>query len=104
MTTTTVADALAVEDLELAYTVRGNPRQVLRGVTFHVRPGEAYGLVGESGCGKSTTAYAALRYLPPNGAITSGRILVGDQDVTLMTKGELREFRARRASMVYQDP
>jgi peptide/nickel transport system ATP-binding protein len=104
MTTTTVAHALAVEDLELAYTVRGIPRQVLRGVTFHVRPGEAYGLVGESGCGKSTTAYAALRYLPPNGVITSGRILVGDQDVTLMTKGELREFRARQASMVYQDP
>jgi peptide/nickel transport system ATP-binding protein len=104
MTTTTVADALAVEDVKLAYRVRGIPREVLRGVTFHVRPGEAYGLVGESGCGKSTTAYAALRYLPPNGVITSGRILVGDQDVTLMTNRELREFRARQASMVYQDP
>jgi len=56
--------ALAVEDLQLAYKVRGIPREVLRGVTFHVRSGEAYGLVGESGCGKSTTAYAALRYLP----------------------------------------
>ncbi len=104
MTTTTVADALAVEDVELAYLVRGIPREVLRGVTFHVRPGEAYGLVGESGCGKSTTAYAALRYLPSNGVITSGRILVGDQDVTLMSNPELREFRARQASMVYQDP
>jgi peptide/nickel transport system ATP-binding protein len=104
MTTTTVAHALSVEDVELAYTVRGIPREVLRGVTFHVRPGEAYGLVGESGCGKSTTAYAAVRYLPPNGSITSGRILVGGQDVTLMSNRELRTFRARRVSMVYQDP
>jgi peptide/nickel transport system ATP-binding protein len=96
--------ALAVEDLQLAYKVRGIPREVLRGVTFHVRPGEAYGLVGESGCGKSTTAYAALRYLPANGVITGGRILVGDEDVTRMSDADLRRFRAREASMVYQDP
>jgi peptide/nickel transport system ATP-binding protein len=96
--------ALAVEDLHLAYKVRGIPRDVLRGVTFHVRPGEAYGLVGESGCGKSTTAYAALRYLPSNAVITGGRILVAGADVTRMSERELRRFRARDASMVYQDP
>jgi peptide/nickel transport system ATP-binding protein len=103
-TATTTAHALAVEDLHLAYKVRGIPREVLRGVTFHVRPGEAYGLVGESGCGKSTTAYAAVRYLPSNGVITGGRILVGGADVTKMSGRELRRFRAREASMVYQDP
>ena len=68
--------ALKVEDLSLAYVVRGIRRPVLRGVSFEVRPGESYGLVGESGCGKSTTAYAAVRYLPRNGVITGGRILV----------------------------
>ena len=96
--------ALAVEDLHLAYNVRGIPRDVLRGVTFHVRSGEAYGLVGESGCGKSTTAYAALRYLPSNAVITGGRILVAGADVTHMSERELRRLRAREASMVYQDP
>ena len=96
--------ALAVEELHLAYLVRGIPREVLRGVTFHVKPGEAYGLVGESGCGKSTTAYAALRYLPTNGVISGGRILVDGADVTRMSDRELRQFRARNASMVYQDP
>ncbi len=96
--------ALSIEDLEVAYTVRGIPRAVLRGVSFSVAPGEAYGLVGESGCGKSTTAYAALRYLPRNGTITAGRVLVAGEDVTNMTTTELQHFRATEASMVYQDP
>ena len=98
------AAALKVEDLSLAYVVRGIPRPVLRGVSFEVRPGESYGLVGESGCGKSTTAYAAVRYLPRNGIITGGRILVGGDDVTKMTDEQLRAFRMRHVSMVYQDP
>ncbi|MCU1399226.1 MAG: putative oligopeptide transporter ATP-binding protein [Acidimicrobiales bacterium] len=96
--------ALAVEGLEVAYTVRGIPREVLRGVTFSVAPGEAYGLVGESGCGKSTTAYAALRYLPRNGNITAGHILVDGRDITRLNTGQLQQFRATEASMVYQDP
>lgn len=96
--------ALSVEDLHVTYNVRGIERAVLRGVTFHVAPGEAYGLVGESGCGKSTTAYAALRYLPSNGTISSGRVLVAGDDVTAMKSSQLRSFRANRASMVYQDP
>jgi peptide/nickel transport system ATP-binding protein len=101
---TATTHALAVEDLRLAYKVRGIPREVLRGVTLHVRPGEAYGLVGESGCGKSTTAFAALRYLPANAVITHGRILVAGEDVMRMSDRELRRFRAGAASMVYQDP
>ncbi|MGB3736694.1 MAG: ABC transporter ATP-binding protein, partial [Ilumatobacter sp.] len=96
--------ALAIDDLHLSYVVRGTPRAVLRGVTFEVRPGEAYGLVGESGCGKSTTAYAALRYLPANGQIDSGRVTSVGQELTAMSARELREFRAKRASMVFQDP
>ncbi len=96
--------ALSVEDLRLVYHVRGTPREVLRGVTFQVRPGEAFGLVGESGCGKSTTAYAALRYLPSNGEIVGGRVRASGADITRMSNKELREFRANRAAMVYQDP
>jgi peptide/nickel transport system ATP-binding protein len=98
------AAALRVEDLSLSYVVRGIPRPVLRGVSFEVRPGESYGLVGESGCGKSTTAYAAVRYLPRNAVITGGRILVAGDDVTKMNDEQVRQFRMRHASMVYQDP
>jgi peptide/nickel transport system ATP-binding protein len=96
--------ALKVEDLALSYVVRGIRRPVLRGVSFDVRPGESYGLVGESGCGKSTTAYAAVRYLPRNAVITGGRILVDGADVTKMNDEEVRRFRMHHASMVYQDP
>ena len=102
--TTTRTAALAIEDLEVSYLVRGIPREVLRGVSLSVAAGEAYGLVGESGCGKSTTAYAALRYLPRNGVITSGRILVDGNDITALSTAALQGFRASQASMVYQDP
>jgi peptide/nickel transport system ATP-binding protein len=98
------AAAITVEDLHLSYIVRGIPRPVLRGVSFEVRPGESYGLVGESGCGKSTTAYAAVRYLPRNARITQGRILVAGDDITKKSGDDLRRFRMQHASMVYQDP
>ncbi len=96
--------ALKIDGLEMSYVVRNSPRKVLRGVTFEVRPGEAYGLVGESGCGKSTTAYAALRYLPGNGRIDAGTVTSDGQELTAMSAKELRAFRAQKASMVFQDP
>lgn len=96
--------ALSIQELHMSYIVRGTPREVLRGVSFDVQPGEAYGLVGESGCGKSTTAYAALRYLPSNGLITGGSIMAAGRELTGMSNNELREFRSTEASMVYQDP
>ncbi|HSB85131.1 MAG TPA: ABC transporter ATP-binding protein [Ilumatobacteraceae bacterium] len=104
MTSTPSTPAIEVRDLHVDYLVRGKPRPVLRGVSFSVQPGEAYGLVGESGCGKSTTAYAALRYLPRNGRIRSGSILIDGEDLTKMSADRLRKFRATAASMVYQEP
>ena len=86
--------ALEVKDLEVVYTVRGVDREVLRGVSFSIAAGEAYGLVGESGCGKSTTAYAAMRYLPRNGRIISGTVTVNGNDVTAMSEDRLRAFRS----------
>jgi len=100
----TTPHALELDDLRVDYRVRGIWRPVLRGVSFHVEPGESYGLVGESGCGKSTAAYAILRYLPRNGRIASGTVRVDGEDLVGLSEGEVREMRARRVSMVYQNP
>jgi peptide/nickel transport system ATP-binding protein len=97
-------DALAVVGLTVAYRVRGRDREVLHDVTFRVRRGEAYGLVGESGCGKSTVALAALAYLPRNGRIGGGRIAIAGSEIAALGADDLRSMRARTVSMVYQDP
>jgi peptide/nickel transport system ATP-binding protein len=97
-------DALSIQNLDLAYRVRGRDRQILRSVSFRIGRGEAYGLVGESGCGKSTVALATVRYLPRNGRIRNGRILVDHRDIMSLGEGELRQLRANTMSMVYQDP
>jgi peptide/nickel transport system ATP-binding protein len=96
--------ALEFNDLRLGYKVRGDIREVLRGVSFAVQPGESYGLVGESGCGKSTAAYAAVRYLPSNAHILGGSVSLAGRDVMGLGREELRDLRARNASIVYQDP
>ena len=98
------ADALAIRDLDLVYRVRGKDRQVLRGVSLRIGRGEAYGLVGESGCGKSTAALASVRYLPRNGRVRGGSILVDGRDLLKLGGAELRHLRANTVSMVYQDP
>jgi peptide/nickel transport system ATP-binding protein len=96
--------ALELEELDVAYRVRGIDRQVLRGVSLAVRPGETVGLVGESGCGKSTAALAAIRYLPRNGRLRGGRVTIAGKDVWSLTRRELRAFYASDVGMVYQNP
>jgi len=96
--------ALELTDLEVAYRVRGIWRPVLRGVTFAIAEGESYGLVGESGCGKSTAAFAIVRYLPRNGRVSSGSIKVAGEDLLAMSEEGVRTMRTTRVSMVYQNP
>ncbi|HWC32659.1 MAG TPA: ABC transporter ATP-binding protein, partial [Actinomycetota bacterium] len=96
--------ALSLRELEVSYRVRGRWREVLRNVSFEIARGESYGLVGESGCGKSTAAFAVMRYLPRNGRVTNGSIHVGGRDVLAMSEREICRMRASQLSMVYQDP
>jgi peptide/nickel transport system ATP-binding protein len=103
-TATATAPALELSDLEVAYRVRGVWRPVLRGVSFSIGQGESYGLVGESGCGKSTAAFSALRYLPRNGRVMNGSIHVGGEDLLAMDEAGVRHLRTSQIAMVYQNP
>ncbi|MDE3175315.1 MAG: ABC transporter ATP-binding protein [Pseudomonadota bacterium] len=98
------APALEFDNLRVAYKVRGVDREVLHGLNLRIGRGEAYGLVGESGCGKSTAALAAMRYLPRNGRLVSGAVRIDGRDLYRLSSGDLRRLRADVVSMVYQDP
>jgi len=94
---------LEVEDLHVHFPVgRGRDRQTVRavdGVSLALERGETLGLVGESGCGKTTTGLALLRLVEP----TSGRIVFDGTDVRALSRRDLRAWR-RRAAMIFQDP
>ncbi|MGA2398910.1 MAG: ABC transporter ATP-binding protein [Steroidobacteraceae bacterium] len=97
-------DALRIEHLEVSYQVGRHERKVVSDVSLAIRRGECYGLVGESGCGKSTVAFAAIRYLARNGRVSGGRIWVGGRDLWSLPARQLRRLRTRSVAMVYQDP
>jgi peptide/nickel transport system ATP-binding protein len=95
---------LAFEQVRISYFGRAGETNVVPGLSFQIAPGEAMGLVGESGCGKSTVALAAVRYLGRSGRVVGGRILFEGRDVAALTVSELCALRGRRVAMVYQDP
>jgi peptide/nickel transport system ATP-binding protein len=99
-----MADILSLEGVSIEHRGRRGVSRILDGVDLSIAPGEAVGLVGESGCGKSTVALAAMRYLPRGMAISAGRVLFEGRDLAAMDEGELRRLRGRRIAMVYQDP
>ena len=100
----TDAPILAFQDVRISYFTRAGEVNVIPRLSFALARGEAMGLVGESGCGKSTAALAIVRYLGRAGRVVGGRILFEGHDVAAMTESELRAMRGRRIAMVYQDP
>ena len=100
----TDAPLLDIQRLRVAYATRAGEIPVIPGLDLTLRPGEALGLVGESGCGKSTVALSIVRYLGRAGRITGGRIVFEGRDLATLRDTELRAIRGRGIAMVYQDP
>ncbi|NVM26536.1 MAG: ABC transporter ATP-binding protein, partial [Desulfobacterales bacterium] len=95
---------LEVEDLTIAYETRKGDVEAVRGASFQVREGQTVGLVGESGCGKSTIAFGIVNFLGPNGKIVDGSVRFQGKELVGRSERELKTLRGDRIAMVYQDP
>jgi peptide/nickel transport system ATP-binding protein len=95
-----MAPLLEVRDLAVGF-----PGQVVvHGISFHIDPGETLALVGESGCGKSVTAFALMRLLPPTARILRGRVLFDGIDLVTASPRVMRGVLGRRISLIQQEP
>jgi oligopeptide/dipeptide ABC transporter ATP-binding protein len=93
---------LEVRDLTVEFDSPAGPLRAVDGVSFDLRRGETLGLVGESGCGKTTTILGLLRLLPPGGRIVNGSVRYGDDDLVALSEGEMRHVRWSRLSLIFQ--
>ncbi|HYR81834.1 MAG TPA: ABC transporter ATP-binding protein [Thermoplasmata archaeon] len=93
---------LEVKDLVIEYTTESGPVHAVSGVSFALDEGEALGLAGESGCGKTTTALALMRLLPYNGRIISGSIVFRGRDLVKASETRIRKARWKDISIIFQ--
>lgn len=94
---------LKVENLAVTFYTSSAVVRAVRNASFEIHRGQVLGVVGESGCGKSTVAFATMGYLPGSTQV-EGSILFNGQDVNSLSFAELQKLRGNRISMVYQDP
>jgi oligopeptide transport system ATP-binding protein len=96
---------LEVNDLRTQFATHDGPVNAVNGVSFTLNEGEALGLVGESGCGKSITALSLMRLVPePPGRIVSGEVRFDGRDLLELRQDEMRRVRGNDIAMVFQDP
>jgi len=95
---------LSVEDLHVRFRTYAGLVHAVNGMTFDVREGEIFGLVGESGCGKSVTGFAVLRLVPHPGEIVRGRVVFQGEDLKKKSEADMQNIRGGRIAMIFQDP
>ena len=105
MSESTSKPVLSIQDLVVEFKTEAGLIRALDGVSFDVQEGEALGIVGESGCGKSVTALSILKLIPsPPGRIAGGSIKLDDIDVVNQPDDKMRKVRGSLASMIFQEP
>ncbi len=96
---------LTIQNLYTEYATDHGLVQAVNGVSLTIGRGETLGLVGETGAGKTTTALSILKLIQsPPGRIKSGKIFLGDQELTACSDKEMQKIRGKRLSMIFQDP
>ncbi|HEX8950099.1 MAG TPA: ATP-binding cassette domain-containing protein, partial [Dissulfurispiraceae bacterium] len=94
---------LRIHDLSVFFRTDAGPLKVVSDLSLDMRPAEVFGLVGESGCGKSLTALSVLRILPGN-AYAEGEVLFNGKNLLALGEGEMRQVRGKDISMIFQEP
>ncbi|HLK46176.1 MAG TPA: ABC transporter ATP-binding protein, partial [Acidimicrobiales bacterium] len=95
---------VAVEDLQVTYSLRRGSSVPVDGLSLTIDPGECLGLVGESGCGKTTTGMAIMGLLASNGRISRGRVLFEGTDLASLPEEGMRHVRGNGIALIPQDP
>src|SRR5487761_2337427 len=95
---------LNVKDLQVKFSTRKSFVTAVDTFSININPGECVGLVGESGCGKTTTGLAIMRLLPGNGKIAAGNIVLDGVDLATLAESEMQKQRGRTVALIPQDP
>ena len=95
---------LEVKNLKTSFRTHIGDVQAVRGVSLYLNKGEALGIVGESGCGKSVSMMSIMRLLGDNAIIQSDKIIFNDKEITNPTEKEMQEIRGNEMAMIFQDP
>ncbi|ARO14630.1 oligopeptide transport ATP-binding protein OppD [Ketogulonicigenium robustum] len=101
---TAIPAALHVEGLKIEIQAESGPFTVVRDMNFNVARGETLCIVGESGCGKSMTAYSLMRLLPQGARVTEGVIALGGEDFLQMGQRAVENARGEKIAMIFQEP
>ena len=96
--------SLQIQDLHVSFFTLTGEVRAINGVSLTVYPGEFFGLVGETGCGKTVTGLAVLGLVPKPGRVTQGRILLKGRDLLRLSPREVRRVRGGDVTMIFQNP
>jgi len=99
-----VRELLKVENLKTYFFTEEGVVKAVDGVTFDIKRGEIFCLVGETGCGKSVTALSIMRLVRPPGKIVDGKIIFEGKDLLKLNEEEMREIRGKKIAMIFQNP